>query len=117
MRWLAIAFTIGCAAAQSRALPQEDVQSIYRRLAPQIDRIPIFDHHAHPGFGDDPDVDAQVAVPQHSALRGRDTNPELVTAIKALFDYPYSDLSEEHMKWMAEKSAAAEKRGGTAYFD
>ncbi len=105
------------ARAQSRALPQTDVQSVYRRLAPQIDRIPIFDHHAHPGFGDDPDVDAQAAPPQHLPLRARETNPELVAAMKALFGYPFTDMSAEHMKWMAEKSAAAEKEGGTAYFD
>jgi hypothetical protein len=105
------------ARAQSRALPQEDVQAIYRRLAPQINRILIFDHHAHPGFGDDSDVDAQSAPPQHLPVRARDTNPEIVAAVKALFDYPFNDTSAEHMKWIAERSAAAEKKGGTGYFD
>jgi len=103
--------------AQSHALPQEDVQAVYRRLLPQISQIKIFDHHAHPGFGDDPDVDAQATPPQHLPLRARETNPELVLAVKALFGYPYSDMSEEHMRWLGEKSAAAEKNGGTAYFD
>src|SRR5258708_6737811 len=105
------------AMAQSRALPQSDVQTIYKRLAPQIDKIRIFDHHAHPGFGDDPDVDAQAAPPQHVPFRIRDTNPEVVVAVKALFDYPYADMSTEHMKWLGDKAAAAKKAGGTQYFD
>src|SRR6266849_2488019 len=95
--------TAMAATAQSRALPQTDVQTIYKRLAPQIDKIRIFDHHAHPGFGDDPDVDAQAAPPQHLPLRIRETNPEVVVAVKALFDYPVADMSAEHMKWLADK--------------
>ena len=102
---------------QSHALPAGDVQAIYKRLMPQIERIKIFDHHAHPGFGDDPDVDAQATPPQHLPYRARETNPELVTAVKALFGYPYSDLSDEHMRWLADRSSKAEKGGGTEYFD
>ena len=49
------------------ALPGPDVQQIYHRLLPQIDKIPAFDHHAHPGFADDPDVDAMAAPPDASA--------------------------------------------------
>ncbi len=104
-------------AQQSHALPTGDVPTIYRRLKVQIDAIKIFDHHAHPGFGDDPDVDAQATPPQHLPYRERETNPEIVTAVKALFAYPFNDMSDEHMKWLAAKSAAAEKAGGTAYFD
>src|ERR1700736_1962983 len=107
----------GAAWAQSHALPSGDVQTIYKRLLPQIESIKIFDHHAHPGFGDDSDVDAQATPPQHLPYRARETNPEIVVAVKSLFGYPYPDLSEEHMRWLAEKSAAAEKAGGTAYFD
>ena len=105
------------ALSQSHALPQEDVQAIYRRLMQKIEPIKIFDHHAHPGFGNDADVDAQSAPPQHLPLRARETNPELVVAVNALFSYPYSDLSEEHIRWLGEKSAAAEKAGGTGYWD
>ena len=105
------------ALSQSHALPQEDVQAIYRRLMQKIEPIKIFDHHAHPGFGNDADVDAQSAPPQHLPLRARETNPELVVAVKALFSYPYSDLLEEHIRWLGEKSAAAEKAGGTGYWD
>ena len=103
--------------AQSRALPSGDVQGIYQRLLEKIKSIKIFDHHAHPGFGDDSDVDAQATPPQHLPFRERETNPELVVAVKALFDYPYSDLSEDHMHWLQERSSAAEKAGGTGYWD
>jgi hypothetical protein len=103
--------------AQSHALPTGDVQGIYQRLLEKIKSIKIFDHHAHPGFGDDSDVDAQATPPQHLPFRERETNPELVVAVKALFDYPYSDLSEDHMHWLQERSSAAEKAGGTGYWD
>jgi hypothetical protein len=103
--------------AQSRALPSGDVQAIYQRLLERIKTIRIFDHHAHPGFGGDSDVDAQATPPQHLPFRERDTNPELVTAVKALFDYPYSDMSTEHMRWLQERSTTAEKAGGTSYWD
>jgi hypothetical protein len=102
---------------QSRAFPSGDVQGIYKRLLAKIEQIKIFDHHAHPGYGDDSDVDAQATPPQHLPFRERDSNPELVAAVKALFKYPYSDMSEEHMRWLQEKSAAAEKAGGTEYWD
>jgi uncharacterized protein len=103
--------------AQSTALPSEDVHAVYQRLLPKIKEIKIFDHHAHPGFGDDSDVDAQATPPEHLPLRERSTNPELIDAVKALFDYPYSDMSDEHMSWLQQRATAAEKAGGTAYWD
>ena len=107
------------ASAQARPFPGPDVQQIYERLLPQIDKIPAFDHHAHPGFADDPDVDAMAAPPDASAaLRTRDDNPELIAAAKALFGYPYADLSPEHAKWLVAKKAELKKQNpGTAYFD
>jgi len=107
------------AAAQARPLPGSDVQQIYQRLLPQIDEIPAFDHHAHPGFADDPDVDAMAATPGASeALRQRDDNPELIAAARALFGYPYSDLSPEHAKWLLAKKAELKKQyPGPGYFN
>jgi hypothetical protein len=104
---------------QARPLPGPDVQQIYQRLLPQIEKIPAFDHHAHPGFSDDPDVDAMAAPPDFSApLRTRDDNPELVAAAKALFGYPYTDFSPEHAKWLVAKKAELKKQyPGTAYFN
>jgi uncharacterized protein len=101
---------------QARPLPGNDVQQIYQRLLPQIGKIPIFDHHAHPGFFDDPDVDAMAAPPGSAALRERDTNPELVAAAKALFGYPYNDLSPDHANWLVQKKADLKKSRGNAYF-
>jgi uncharacterized protein len=112
------AFSSLCA-AQARPLPGPDVQQIYQRLLPQIEKIPAFDHHAHPGFSDDPDVDAMAAPPDASeALRTRSDNPELIAAAKALFGYPYADLSPEHAKWLVAKKAEMKNQySGTAYFD
>ena len=104
--------------AQSQPYPKPDLSQTYSRLLSQIEKIPIFDHHAHPGFSDDTDVDAMAAPPGSSALRERDSNPELIAAAKALFGYPYSDLSAEHAKWLVQKKADLKKQyPGPAYFD
>jgi uncharacterized protein len=107
------------AGAQARPFPGPDVQQIYQRLLPQIEKIPAFDHHAHPGFADDPDVDAMAAPPNASeALRTRDDNPELAAAAKAMWGYPYNDLSPEHTKWLLAKKADLKKQyPGRAYFN
>jgi uncharacterized protein len=104
------------ASGQARPFSGSDVQQIYQRLLPQIEKIPIFDHHAHPAFADDPDVDAMASPSGAEALRLRDTNPELVTAAKALFGYPYDDLSPEHAKWLVQKKAELRKERGQTYF-
>jgi hypothetical protein len=104
------------ASPQARPFPGPDVGAIYQRLLPEIDKIPMFDHHAHPGFASDPDVDAMAAPPGTAALRERDTNPELIAAAKALWGYPFDDLSEEHRKWLIEKKAQMRKERGKQYF-
>jgi len=107
------------AGAQARPFPGPDVQQIYQRLLPQIEKIPAFDHHAHPGFADDPDIDAMAAPPNASAaLRTRDDNPELAAAAKAMWGYPYNDLSPEHTKWLIAKKAELKRQNpGQAYFN
>src|SRR6202165_2558622 len=107
------------ASPQARPFTGPDVQQIYQRLLPQIEKIPAFDHHAHPGFADDPDVDAMAAPPNASeALRTRDDNPDLAVAAKALFGYPYNDLSPDHTKWLMQKKAEVRKQNpGAAYFN
>ncbi|HZE27587.1 MAG TPA: amidohydrolase family protein [Terriglobales bacterium] len=117
---LAVSLTLGAVPsmlgqAQPLASPGQ-VEEIYHRLLPQIEKIPIFDHHAHPGFPDDADVDAMAAPPGSSPLRERDSNPELVAAAKALFKYPYDDLSPEHAKWLVHRKAELKKEQGIAYF-
>jgi uncharacterized protein len=110
---------VSTAVAQARPLPGPDVQQIYQRLLPEIEKIPAFDHHAHPGFADDPDVDAMAAPPDATLpMRARDDNPELLAAAKALFGYPYSDFSPEHSTWLLAKKAELKKQyPGPAYFD
>jgi hypothetical protein len=107
------------AAAQAHPFPGPDVQQIYQRLLPQIEKIASFDHHAHPGFADDPDIDAMAAPPDFSApFRTRDDNPELIAAAKALFGYPYDDFSAEHAKWLVAKKTELKKQyPGTGYFN
>jgi hypothetical protein len=122
IRGLGLAALLGIsalAAAQARPFPGSDVQQIYQRLLPQIEKIPAFDHHAHPGFADDPDVDAMAAPPNaSSALRTREDNPELVAAAKALFGYPYSDFSPDHAQWLIAKKADLKRQlPGIAYFN
>jgi len=105
--------------AQARPYPGPDVQQLYQHLLERIENIPSFDHHAHPGFSDDTDVDAMAAPPNASeSLRTRDDNPELIAASRALFGYPYHDFSPEHAKWLVDKKAELKKQlAGTAYFN
>jgi hypothetical protein len=106
------------AAGQARPYPSGDVKKTYERLLKQIETIPMYDNHSHPGFADDTDVDAMAAPPDESAtLRLREDNPEFVAGAKALFGYPYDDFQPEHAKWLADKTKAAEQAGGVAYFD
>jgi uncharacterized protein len=106
-------------AAQAHPFPGPDVPQIYQRLLLEIDKIPAFDHHAHPGFSDDPDVDAMAAPPNATdPMRTRDDNPELAVAANALFGYPYKDFSPEHAKWLLDKKRELKKQlPGTAYFN
>ncbi|GAC1434267.1 MAG: hypothetical protein NVS1B11_17630 [Terriglobales bacterium] len=116
--FLAMCIAVNLSFAQARPFPGPDLQQIYQRLLPQIEGIRAFDHHAHPGFSEDTDVDAMAAPPGSSAFRERDTNPELIAAAKGLFGYPYSDFSPEHSKWLVEKKAELKKQyPGSAYFD
>jgi hypothetical protein len=107
------------AAAQSRPRASEaDIQKTYDRLLKQIEKIPIYDNHSHATFPDDSDMDAMTGPPgETSVLRLREDNPEFVAAAKSLFGYPYNDFQSEHAKWLVDKKKAAEKDGGTAYWD
>jgi len=120
-RVIAVGVGLGCAqivAGQARPYPSGDVQKTYQRLLKQIEAIPMFDNHAHPGFADDTDVDAMASPPDESAtLRVREDNPEFVAGAKALFGYPYDDFQPDHAKWLAEKKKAAEQSASVSYFD
>jgi len=106
------------ASGQAHPYPSGDVKKTYDRLLKQIETIPMYDNHSHPGFADDADVDAMASPPDESAtLRLRDDNPEFVAGARALFGYPYEDFLPEHAKWLADKKKAAEQTPGVAYFD
>lgn len=70
--------------AQSRPLVAPAAAPIYARLLPQIDKIKIFDHHAHPGFADDPEVDAAPVPAGAMPYRLRPENPDWAAAARAL---------------------------------
>jgi hypothetical protein len=119
----ALTFALGMALAAMPALAQAVAlaapgaeSAAYGRLLPNIEKIAIFDGHAHPGFADDPDIDAMAAPPGSESFRIRADNPELVLAAKALFGYPFEDLQPEHAKWLIAKKAGM-KGTGTAYFN
>jgi hypothetical protein len=69
--------------SQARPLVAPAAAAIYQQLLPEIARIKIFDHHAHPAWADDPDVDAAPPPPGASPLRFREGNPEFALAAKA----------------------------------
>jgi hypothetical protein len=97
-------------------MPGKDVSTIYDRLLPQIEKIPIVDMHAHPGYWDDPDVDAMaVTTTDLDPLRTRTTNPEWLAAFKDLYGYPYSDFSPEHLRWLDQKDDELRKQWGKEY--
>lgn len=99
--------------------PSAEYQQTYDRLLTAIDAIPIFDNHGHPGFSDDPNVDAMISPSDaSSAFRLRADNPELIAASKELFHYPYDDNSPEHLQWLIrEKARLKQAQKGYQYFD
>jgi len=103
--------------AQSQPLPGPDVKEIYNRLLPQIEAIRAFDNHGHPGYANDTEVDAMEIPSDSSApLRLRDENAEILDAAKFLFNYPYSDFSPDHQRWLVDQKAAAKAKLGADYF-
>src|SRR5260221_139292 len=104
--------------AQSRPLVAPEAAAIYQRLLPQISRIKLFDHHAHPAFPDDADVDIAPPPPGATPLRLRAENPETAAAARALFGFPYRDMAGAHGKWLIDKKAALKRQyPGPAYFN
>lgn len=106
------------ASAQSRPLVAPAAQAIYQRLLPRIGAIKIFDHHAHPGFADDEEVDPAPVPPSTPPYRLSEANPDWIAAARALFAFPYSDLDGAHGKWLADKKAKLRReQPGVRYFN
>ena len=114
-------FAAACAAtlvAQSRPHVAPAAAPIYQRLLAQIEAIKLFDHHAHPAFPDDADVDIAPPPPGSSPLRLRDDNPETSAAARVLFGFPFPDMKGAHAKWLVDRKAALKKQhAGAAYFN
>ena len=110
--------TVAGVEGQARPLVAPAAAAIYQRLLPQISRIKLFDHHAHPAFPDDADVDIAPPPPGATPLRLRAENPETSAAARALFQFPYPDMKGAHAKWLVDKKAALKRaRPGPAYFN
>src|SRR6516225_7319975 len=77
------------AAAQARPYPSGDLEKTYERLLKQIEAIPMYDNHAHPGFANHPDV---VASPpprgKRPRLRRRKNPPDFAAAARPFFASP-----------------------------
>jgi hypothetical protein len=115
---IALGLAVSHVGAQSRPLVAPEAAAIYQRLLPKISRIKIFDHHAHPGFADDPEVDAAPGPPGAAPYQLRPENPDWVAAARALFGLPFPDLSGEHGKWLARRKAELKQQGpATAYWN
>lgn len=114
----ALGVAVSYATAQSRPLVAPAAAAIYQRLLPQISRIKLFDHHAHPAFPDDPDVDIAPPPPGATPMRLRAENPETSAAARVLFGFPYTDMKGAHGKWLVDRKAALKRRRpGSAYFN
>ena len=114
----AVGFAASHPEAQSRPLVAPEAVAIYQRLLPQISRIKLFDHHAHPAFPDDPDVDIAPPPPGATPLRLRPENPETVAAARALFGFPFKDMEGAHGKWLVDRKATLKRQHpGAAYFN
>ena len=111
---------VACATpgAQSRPLVAPAAAAIYQRLLPRVSAIRIFDHHAHPGFADDEEVDPAPVPPSVLPYRLRESSPDWTAAARALFAFPYLDFAGAHGKWLADKKTSLrQQRPGAAYFN
>src|SRR5262245_56172861 len=95
---------------QSRPLVAPEASAIYQRLLPQISQIKLFDHHAHPAFPGDADVDIAPPPPGSTPLRLREDHPETSAAARALFAFPFADMKGAHRQWLVDKKAELKRQ-------
>jgi predicted TIM-barrel fold metal-dependent hydrolase len=94
----------GIAQAQTPSEPSPD--TLFQRLLTAIRQIPIIDNHAHPALIGDAEMDAltfaatglSAMEPFLLPVRLRPTNLEYVPALQALYGYPHTDLSSDHLQ-------------------
>ncbi|HZR26452.1 MAG TPA: diguanylate cyclase [Vicinamibacterales bacterium] len=84
MLLLIVAAVPAILAGQSRPIVAPAAAAVYARLLPRIEQIKLFDHHAHPGFADDPEVDAAPVPSGSLPFRLGPGNPDWDAAARAL---------------------------------
>lgn len=114
---IAVAFAALVVAVTLRA------QTADPQLLAEINKIKAIDNHSHPpkltGPGEkDDEFDAlpcDPLEPNDPTTITRPDNPQYLTAWKALYDYPYSDRSPEHIKELLGAKQKIMKEQGDNY--
>ena len=106
-----VATVFGTASAQS---------PIDSSLAAFIGRVRAVDNHTHVNttVPRDSEFDAlplDGLLPSPTPVRLRPDNPELIGAYRALYDYPYNDLSEPHLAELRATMARVQRERGTSF--
>ncbi len=113
----------GREALAQTSLPVPD-DALFTRLLATIRQIQIIDNHAHPGLPGDVDREAlsfhlggttsqEILLP----LRLRPNNLELIPAFHALYGYPHTDLSLEHLRELAALKKNKRVSADASYFN
>ena len=90
-------------------------------LLAEINGIRAVDNHAHPlRFTDEGEVDADEAFsgpaqPFDAPVRLRPDNPEYIAAWRSLYGYQYDDMSEAHLRELAESKRRTRRERGEGY--
>jgi hypothetical protein len=118
-------FGVWTGTVQAQTVDPGQSSALFQRLLAAIRQIPIIDTHAHPALPGDPEMDALTFEPAGLSalgssplpLRLRATNVEYVQAFRALYDYPYTDLSSEHVQELAALRQTKRTALGLTYFN
>jgi predicted TIM-barrel fold metal-dependent hydrolase len=95
------------------------------QLLAQIEKIRAIDDHSHPpalvGPGEkDDEYDALPCDPLQPTpppATSRPENPQFLAAWKALWGYPYNDMTPAHARWVLAAKARIQKQQGDNYPD
>ena len=111
--------------AQAQTSTPIHTDALFTRLLTAIRQIHIIDTHAHPAFPGDIEMDAlnfypSGTTPQETLalpLRLRPNNLELIPAFRAIYEYPHTDLSLEHLRELATLKNKKRAAADTSYFN
>lgn len=105
--------------------PDASAQKPDPQLMAQIEKIKAIDNHSHPpkvvapGEKDD-EYDALPCDPLEPTpppATSRPENPQFLAAWKALWSYPYNDMTPAHARFVLEAKARIQKQQGDNYPD